>query len=369
MPELQPRADQSRSDRDQAETCIRFAAELRELSNALKGEVNRLHTEPKAESNTGLLTRAADVILKASCEGALQHFLNLSEAARGSAPLIEGFADEHQSRKKVHSGAMATIGKTESASHAARHSQENTLPAVDEDASETAESTPPRASVAPTTATDMSETECRYQASRARLEELCTQLERDGDPVGDEFVRQRVRLLVDLFWYLSTKYPTCLSSEASRVKNEFSPPQVFLQGPRVLVEAAWVLEFLADRIEAFWDRITMKDAAKEHDIRYEVIYRAIQNKAGREPLIDIVGKSGREYLLTRRSVIAFAQQYHAKKEKKRQRAPKGLPAPCYYECRAPGCDWSSDCKLNRQPLECPKCDRKTVRPLIPSQRK
>jgi hypothetical protein len=213
--------------------------------------------------------------------------------------------------------------------------------------------------------------EQRDREASDRLAAIAKEIEAHGDPAGEaaEGLFRGVRSVVSAAWDdLSSRFPGDLSPETARIKNELLPGvDPWFGLPRDFRKASWVCEFMARKIEERWDRLTMTAAAKQYDVPYDVIWRAYRGKKSRKPPLEVVGKCGREYVITRKSFLKWYQEYRVKKTKENQTGQTHLLIARDYQCGRLECDWVSEAKLKIQPTTCPKCGHKSVRSLIRPQ--
>jgi hypothetical protein len=319
----------------------RIVRKLREFSQALQGEADRLKRETNAQPDYLLLERSANAIIHAACVELLQFLFDL----KAIVPAAAGMIDEH----------AAYLG-----SRKAGNDEHST--------SETPDSTTESSNDSPTVSvSDEADLTWRHHVTRVHIERMLLDHARDGDPAEARLVEERklkFRLLAGVWSRLSAEHPESLSPEAARIKNELLPGvDPWLGQARDFVKTAWVLDFLAGQIEGHWDRLTIKEAADEYHVRRTyTIWRACQPKANGKPPIEVVGRVGNQLLITRTSFLKWHQGQLIKNAEKAQRVPK-VPPPRSYMCTRLECNWISEGTMPHPPMTCPRCRKRSVRPL------
>jgi len=125
-----------------------------------------------------------------------------------------------------------------------------------------------------------------------------------------------------------------------------------------LRKAAWVCQFLADKIGQQWDLISIADAAKQYDVKHKsTISRACQSETNPDGPIKTNGKSRRELLMIRKSFLLWLPGYRTR-EAKRQEVER-TQIRYSYECSNPDCNLNWLKKVDKPPKKCPKCSGET----------
>lgn len=316
--------------------------ELREKGRACEGEA--AHVRQGGRTDGLLIAWCGQAIVRAHCEGLLDGLLDLDALAPVELLVL---GEEHLAAKRAReeraAGATATPPPAADGGDPGNPGRGGTDAGLGDTAQPAGD------------AVDPSDLAWQHHVSRVRLDDLMLKVTaaseigaggRDADEYDPIFLAGRV--VIAAWSDLSERFPGDLTPEAARVKNELLPGvDPWFGGARGFVKAAWVCQFLADRIERVWAVLTPAEAERASGINLAAIWRAAKNGN-----IEVRGKVGKQFLLLRSSFEAWAMRFRERKKVRTDQKKAARSAAKPFKCTICPKQWSKDPGLGR---ECPAC--------------